>query len=79
MPREAVVDALIAFVRRENVRLHDLIAELAIEGLLLCRPSSRVSFADGILWATARAARAEVVYSLDRNFPGDGLEVRAVP
>lgn len=74
--RAATVDALVALVRKRNVKLHELDRDLAIQGLLLCRPSGRVSFADAMLWATARSAGAAVVYSGDERFPSDGLEVR---
>ena len=43
VPRAPVVDALIALLRRINVHVHGLDKTIAIQALLLCRPSSRVS------------------------------------
>jgi predicted nucleic acid-binding protein len=76
IPRAAVVDELILLIRRPNVRLHGLDLALAIQALRLCRPSGRVSFADALLWASARSAGATVVYTFDERFPADGLAVR---
>jgi predicted nucleic acid-binding protein len=59
VPRETVVDHLIAFrLPKEHV----------LEALTLCRPSGRVSFADALIWAAARAADA-TIYPLDERFP----------
>ncbi len=77
VPRRAVVDHLIAFLQKENISPFALDKSLVLSGLLLCRPSGRVSFADAMVWAAARSAGEEVVYSLDERFPGDGLEIRS--
>lgn len=42
----------------------------------MCRPSGRVSFGDAMVWAAARSAGVEVVYTFDRRFPSVGIEVR---
>ena len=76
MPRRNVVDSLIEFVQKTNVSTFGLEKDLVLQGLLMCRPSGRVSFADALIWAAARSAGAGVVYSLDERFPGDGLEIR---
>ena len=76
VPRDVVVDHLLALLQKENVSPYALDKGLALRALLLCRPSGRVSFADAMVWAAARTAGAEVVYSLDERFPSDGLEVR---
>ncbi|MBI3977057.1 MAG: PIN domain-containing protein [Chloroflexi bacterium] len=76
VPREVVVDHLIAFVQRQNVAVAWLDKGIVIQGLLLCRPSGRVSFADALVWAAARSAHAGIVYSFDERFPADGIEVR---
>jgi predicted nucleic acid-binding protein len=47
-----------------------------IQGLLLCRSSKRVSFADAMVWAAARSAGAEAVYSFDERFPAGGIAIR---
>ena len=77
VPRDVVVDHLIALVQKENISPFALDMGLVLHALLLCRPSARVSFADGMIWAAARSAGAKVVYSLDERFPQDGLEVRS--
>jgi predicted nucleic acid-binding protein len=76
MPRAAVVDALIEFVRRENIATHDVGADLVVAALLLWRPSGRVSVPDFLIWAAARAAGGVTVYSFDRRFPSEGTDLR---
>jgi predicted nucleic-acid-binding protein len=72
--REVVVDHLITLLRKENIRPCHLPKGLAIEALLLCRPSHRVSFADALIWAAARADSA-AVFTLDERFPSEGITV----
>ena len=76
VPRGGAANQLIDLVRKENILLTGLTKDLAIQGLLMCRPSGRVSIADALIWAAARSGGSEVVYSFDRRFPDDGLEVR---
>src|SRR5688500_9521034 len=52
--RPDIVDALVELLERENISMHTLNSERVIEALRHCRPSKRVSFADALLWATAR-------------------------
>ena len=77
--REDVADHLIEFVRKANIQTYGIDKNLVLQGLLMCRPSARVSFADALIWAVARSAGADVLYSLDQRFPSDGLEVRQTP
>lgn len=74
--RSVVVDHLMAFLQKENVTPFALDKGLVLQALLLCKPSGRVSFADAMVWAAARASESRVVYSLDERFPEDGLEIR---
>ena len=74
--RSVTVDHLVALLQKQNVSTFGLDKSLVLHGLLLCRPSGRVSFADAMVWAAARSSKAKTVYSLDERFPGDGLEVR---
>ena len=77
--REIVVDHLIALLRKENIRPRHLPKSLALEALRLCRPSNRVSFADALTWAAARADET-AVFTLDERFPGQGIAVlRSTP
>jgi predicted nucleic acid-binding protein len=76
MPRQAIVDLLMALVQRQNISTYALNKGLVLQALLMCRPSGRISFADAMTWAVARSAGSEVVYSFDERFPEDGLEVR---
>ena len=76
VPRGRAADQLIDLVRKENISLTGLTKDLAIQGLLMWRPSGRVSIADALIWAAARSGGSEVVYSFDRRFPDDGLEAR---
>ena len=68
VPRETVVDHLIALLRKANITTFRLPKEHVLEALTLCRPSGRVSFADALIWAAARAADA-TIYPLDERFP----------
>ncbi len=77
--REDVADHLIEFVRKTNIQTYAIDKSLVVQGIAMCRPSARVSFADALIWAAARSAGAEVVYSFDQRFPSDGLEVRQLP
>lgn len=77
MGRVQVVDALSDFVTRENIEVLGLSSGLVVEALELCRPSGRVSIPDALVWATASAAgRDTVVYSLDRRFPAQDIDLR---
>ncbi len=76
VPRELVVDHLIAFLQKENVEPLGLDKGTVLQALLLCRPSARVSYADALVWAAAHSSGIRVVYSLDERFPSDGIAVR---
>jgi predicted nucleic-acid-binding protein len=75
VPREEVVDKLVALLRKRNVRLLGMDKTLAATALLLCRPSGRVSFADALINADARSHGVETLYSFDQQFPAEGLTV----
>jgi len=79
VPRRAVVDTLVELLQRRNLSLFRLDKGAVIQGLLLCRPSNRVSFADAMVWAAARSAGVEAVYSFDERFPSGGILVRRDP
>ena len=74
LARADAVDALISLIRKPNVETYPLDKNLAVEALLLCRPSGRVSPADALLWATARMRR-DAVRTFDQRFPADGIDV----
>ena len=76
IPREVVVDHLILLIQKENIHPFALEKDVLLQALLLCRPSGRVSFADALIWAAARSTEAKTVYSLDRRFPKEGVEVK---
>ncbi len=76
VPRQIVVDELIRLVSRRNIRLYGLDKDTVIQGLELCRPSGRVSFADAALWASAHSSGVRNVYSFDKRFPDIGVAVR---
>jgi predicted nucleic acid-binding protein len=75
VPRADLVDGLVDFLQRKNVATFRLDKGMVIQGLLLARPSGRVSFADAMVWAAARSSAAPI-YSFDERFPDDGIEVR---
>ena len=76
VPRAEVVDHLIAFMLKKNINSHAIDEDQIIQGLLLVRPSGRVSVPDALVWAEARSAGAQVVYTFDEAFLSGGLEVR---
>jgi predicted nucleic acid-binding protein len=76
IPRRAVVDGLVELLQRRNLTAFRLDKGAVIQGLLLCRPSNRVSFADAMVWAAARSAGAEAIYSFDERFPSGGVAIR---
>lgn len=75
--REAIVDRMIDFVRKENIDTYGLDKGYVLQGLLMCRPSGRVFFSDALIWAAARSGGGDAVYTFDQGFPRDGIEVRA--
>ncbi len=82
VPREAVVDALIALLQRRNIITLGASREYAVLGLQMCRPSGRISFGDAMIWAVARSRNVPAVYTFDERFPPDGVKLlsrREVP
>ena len=77
LPRELVVDYLVAFVRKQNIYCHELDKGIVLQALLMCRASGLISIADSMIWAAARSSGRNVVYSFDQRFPRDGIEVRS--
>jgi predicted nucleic acid-binding protein len=75
-PRAAVVDQLVDLLQRENIDCHRTDKRTIILALLRCRLSGRVWFADALLWAAAHSDRPSLVYTFDRHFPSEGIEVR---
>ena len=73
--RVAVVDNLLDFIQKENVRLFGLDKAAVLQGLLLCRPSGRISFGDAMIWATAKSLEDCVVYTFDERFPDDEITI----
>ena len=76
VPRADAVDAMIELLNRENIEVHEVRTEIAIQALLLCRPSGRVKLGDAMLWAAASAAAPSRLWTFDERFPRDGIELR---
>ncbi len=74
--REDIVDRMMEFVRKENIETYALDKSYVLQGLFMCRPSGRVSFADALIWAEARSGTGDFIYSFDQRFPSDGITVR---
>jgi predicted nucleic-acid-binding protein len=75
VPRKEVVDALLALLRKENLKAAGGDKDLWMRALLLCRPSRRVSFGDALVWAAALASGVKWVYALDARFPKEEIVV----
>jgi len=71
-----MVGNLIAFIQKKNISVFALEKGLLLQPLLLCRPSGQISFADAVLWAAAHCAGSKIIYSLDKRFPADSIEIR---
>ena len=76
--RAATVDLLAGVLGKDNVEVLDVPTELAVEALMLCRPSGRVSFADALEWAVARHSGKTTVFTFDRSFPDQGIDRRVL-
>ena len=74
--RKIAVDTIIAFLQLSNVSISGMNTSSAFEALLLCRPSNRVSFADAFIWTAVKGSGNKVIYSFDKRFPGEDIEVR---
>ena len=74
--RETIIDNLTDLVQRDNISTYALDKSLVMQGLMMCRPSGRVSIGDAMIWAAARTNRASAIYTFDRRFPGEGIEIR---
>ena len=75
--RESIIDGLIGFVQRDNVLVYAIDKAFVLQGLIMCRPSGRVSVADAMIWAAARTAGASAIYTFDERFPSDSVELRS--
>jgi predicted nucleic acid-binding protein len=74
-PRHEVVDALVAFLREPNIHVQGLATATALQALLYCRPSRRVSFGDALMWAMTSENSGEI-YTFDARFPAAGVTLR---
>lgn len=79
VPRQDTVDRLMEFVQKENIETYGLDKGYVLQGLLMCRPSGRVSISDAMIWAAARSGDGDLIYSFDERFPTNGIEVRSGP
>jgi predicted nucleic acid-binding protein len=77
--REAVVDALVGLLQRENVHGIGVDAADAAVALLLCRASTAVSIGDALIAAIGRSAGLTEAYSFDARFGRSGLRLVEIP
>ena len=75
-PREAVLDALVGLLQRANITVRGLDKDLVHTALLQCRPSGRINVGDALVWAAARQDSPAVVYSFNRRFPSQHIDLR---
>lgn len=75
-PRSNVADSLMGLLGKSNISTFGLDKDFALIALQMCKQSGRVSFADALIWAEARSAGSEIVYTFDQQFPSGGLELR---
>ena len=74
--REDRVDLLITLVQRAHISVRHLDKAVVVDALLRCRPSGRISVPDALIWAAARCDAPSEVYSFDRRFPAEGIDLR---
>ena len=74
--REQTIDGLIRLVRRNNISVYAIDKDFALQGLRMCRPSNRISVADAMIWVAARSGGARTIYTFDRRFPSEAIELR---
>jgi len=74
--RATCIDLLVDLLGRANLAPLELSKPRALEALLLCRASSRVSFADALIWAAAREPGPGLLYTFDQRFPAAQIERR---
>lgn len=79
VPREEVVDSLVGLLRKRNVQVLGIDKAVAAAALLMCRPSGRVSYADALINADARANGVWTLYTFDEQFPEEGLVLLEPP
>lgn len=72
--RSRIVDALADLIQRHNIRVLQVAKPMVLQALDLCRPSSRVSFADALLWAQVQETGAGAIYTFDQRFPDHGIQ-----
>ena len=75
VPREEIIDHLVALLGKENLSPLGLARDTVIQGLMFCRPSGRVSVPDAMTWAAARSSGIGAVYTFDQRFPSEGIDV----
>jgi predicted nucleic acid-binding protein len=78
VPRAVTVDSLIELIQKKSIQLLNVDKNIAVQALLLYRPSARVSFADALIWAVARSQGKSTVYSFDERFPSDGIVLKSI-
>ena len=76
IPRPNAIDSIIKLLERQNIHCKEIPTELTIQALQMCIPSARVSIADSLLWAAARDTMPARVWTFDKRFPRDGIEVQ---
>lgn len=74
--RENVVDVLVRLLRRKNIAVFGLEKSIVLTAILMTRPSGRVSIADALIWAAARSSAPAGVFTFDRRFPSEGIDIR---
>ena len=65
IPRAAVADALMDLLQKQNVSLHGAEPDDVLQALLMCKTTNDLSFADAMVWASARSVGGKL-------FTGDG-------
>jgi len=78
LDRVVVVRLLVDLLGKSNLIVLEMPKLLAIQALSLCLGSGRVSFADALMWAAARASSTTTIYTFDRRFPSSGVDLKVL-
>lgn len=76
VPRSLAVEKLKGLLGRANVSVFGKEKAIVQIALGLCEQSGRVSFADALLWSSARQDSETIVYTFDDRFPRVDIDVR---
>lgn len=77
--RDEILEVLMEFLQRENVRVIDARKELVVASLSRARETTKLSFGDALILAQMRSSGIREIYSFDKDFRDDAIVVLEKP